>query len=210
MFNEIREHLLANYLHRTPSCARAIELLKSKGARIHNDHVALRSFNDGRGGSGLNFLQDIFLAFGYEAEQAITIPGLPVNARWLEPPEATDWPKIFISEMRTEELPAKIAEIVSRHVKGYYKTGAARSALDGGDAAALIELLEVPPWNVTASEEQDVRAMGQNHPELASAVEYTAWTLTHAHRWNHMTILLNGCGLPQVSTLQDLNAFFFP
>lgn len=209
LFTAVRAQLLSNYLVRTPSCVRAVELLKSKGGRIHNDHVALRSFNDGRSGSGLAFLEEIFLSFGYAAEQSITIPALPVNARWYEPPEATDWPKVFISELRSDQLPDKVARIISRHVQGYYNTGAARVALDSGDADALVKLLEVPPWNVSAAEEESVRAVGLENPKLASAVEYAAWTLTHAHRWNHMTILLNGSDIPGVSTLQELNALLY-
>jgi hypothetical protein len=206
LFNELREKLLAKYLSRTPSCIRAIELLKSKGARIHNDHVALRSFNDGRGGSGLAFLEEFFLAFGYQREQSIVIPGLPVNAKWYEPPELTDWPKVFISEMRANDLPNEVADVVSRHVRGYYQNDFVQKALDKSDADALVKLLEVPPWNIDASEEEALRNIGRDHPELASAVEYAVWTLTHAHRWNHMTILLNGAQLPGVTSLQELNA----
>lgn len=208
LFGKVREQLLSNYLVRTPSCVRAIELMNDAGARIHNDHVALRSFNDGSGGSGLAFLEEVFLSFGYAPEDSITIPGLPVNARWLEPPETTDWPKVFISELRTDDLPSEVAEVVSRHVQGYYKTGAARNALESGDARALVKLLEVPPWNISAAEEESVRAVSAACPELAGAVEYAAWTLTHAHRWNHMTLLLNGSDLPGVNTLQEFNAFF--
>jgi hypothetical protein len=208
LFNEVREQLLTKYLSRTPSCVRAIELLKAKDGRIHNDHVALRSFNDGHGGSGLSFLGDIFLACGYQEEQAITIPGLPVNAKWYEPPELTDWPKVFISEMRACDLPNQVAEIITKHVRGYYQTDIVRNALDSGNADALVNLLEVPPWNISASEEGVIRKIGRDRPELASAVEYAGWTLTHAHRWNHMTILLNGCGIPGISTLQDLNKLF--
>eukprot|EP00931_Biecheleriopsis_adriatica_P066353 TRINITY_DN4072_c2_g1_i1.p1 TRINITY_DN4072_c2_g1~~TRINITY_DN4072_c2_g1_i1.p1 ORF type:complete len:358 (+),score=55.38 TRINITY_DN4072_c2_g1_i1:49-1074(+) len=206
LFAELREQLLHNYLLRTPSCTRAIGLLKSKGAHIHNDHVALRSFNDGQGGSGLAFLKDVFLSFGYAAEETITIPALPVNAQWLEPPETTDWPKVFISEMRTDELPKEVSDLVCHHVRGYYKSGVAHAAIAHGDVNALVNILEMPPWNVTAAEERSVREVGLARPELAGAMEYTAWTLTHAHRWNHMTILLNGSNLPGVSTLQELNA----
>merc|ERR1712032_281727 len=136
----------------------------------------------------------------------ITIPGLPVNARWLEPPGATDWPKVFISELRVDDLPSSVANIISNNVRDYYSGGAVRTALKSGDAGALVDLLEMIPWNVSAAEEESVRAMGLERPELTSAMEYAAWTLTHAHRWNHMTILLNGSNLPGVNTLQQLNA----
>mmetsp|Transcript_7478 Transcript_7478/g.18862 ORF Transcript_7478/g.18862 Transcript_7478/m.18862 type:complete len:348 (+) Transcript_7478:63-1106(+) len=205
VFAELRERLVMEYLTRTPSAVRAVDLLSARGARIHNDHVALRSFA-ANGTSGLTFLGEIFTSFGYAAQAPVTIPGLAVNARWFEPPEITDWPKIFISELRADELPAEASEIVQRHVGNYYDSSAALKAQSMGDASALVDLLETPPWRVSAEEEMKVRAVGVADPKLAGAAEYAAWTLTHAHRWNHLTILLNGANLPGVSTLADLNA----
>merc|ERR1712039_145345 len=72
--------------------------------------------------------------------------------------------------------------------------------------SALVDLLETPPWHVSAGEEMKVRAVGVADTQLAGAAEYAAWTLMHGHRWNHLTILLNGANLPGVSTLADLNA----
>ena len=34
---------------------------------------------------------------------------------------------------------------------------------------------------------------------------YASWTLTHGHRINHVTILLNSLGIPGLNTLADLN-----
>jgi hypothetical protein len=197
--------LVMEYLTRTPSAVRAVELLAAQGARIHNDHVALRSFA-ANGTSGLAFLGGIFTSFGYAAQPEVTIPGLAVNARWFEPPEITDWPKVFISELRAEELPVTASAIVQRHVGNYYSSGAAVTAQGTRDASALMDMLETPPWCVSAEDEMKVRAVGVEDPQLAGAAEYAAWTLTHGHRWNHLTILLNGANLPGVSTLADLNA----
>jgi len=205
VFTELRVRLVTEYLTRTPSAVRAVELLAAQGGRIHNDHVALRSFAV-NGTSGLAFLGKIFTSFGYAAEPEVTIPGLAVNARWFEPPETTDWPKVFISELRADELPAETAVIVQRHVKNYYSSGTALTAPRMVDASALVDLLETPPWHVSAGEEMKVRAIGVADPQLVGAAEYAAWTLMHGHRWNHLTILLNGANLPGVSTLADLNA----
>ena len=54
------------------------------------------------------------------AEEDVTIPGMAVNATWLEPPETTDWPKVFISELRTSDLPEEVASIIHNRVDGYY------------------------------------------------------------------------------------------
>lgn len=208
-FDELRRGLLARYLGRTPSAVAAVSLLASRGAHVHNDHVAMRSFVDSRGQSGLAFLVDFFRAFGYAVRDPVLIPGLPVNATWLEPPEQTDWPKVFVSELRASELPAEAAHIVHAHVDGVYARRAARlhqALACDASASELLELLDTPPWNPTAAEEERVRAAGKAEPALANATEYAAWTLTHAHRINHLTILHNTLALDGVSRLSDLNA----
>ena len=43
------ERLFEAYAQRTPSFVRAVDLLTAKGGRIHNDHMALRSFVDSQG-----------------------------------------------------------------------------------------------------------------------------------------------------------------
>lgn len=194
LFAAVRERLVDAYARRTPTCVSAVEMLSQRGATVYNDHVAMRSFVDSSGRSGLAFLEHIFLAFGYAPEDSITIPGMPLNARWYEPPEETGWPKVFISEMRAEELPPEVASIVYRHVDGYYEPERVQRALSSGDVESIAALIERPPWSITSAEEEQIRRVAHERPELASTTEYAAWTLTHAHRWNHLTILVNTLG----------------
>jgi len=203
IFAEVRERLFEAYVRRTPSFVKAVELLTARGGEIHNDHMALRSFVDSQGRSGLKFFETIFQHFGYAAQEPLVIPGLCVNARWYEPPEETNWPKIFVSEMRIQELPSTAAEVLFRHVDGYYDTAKAEAAL--GDAVQVADLLETPPWNPTVQEMQTLRGMAAE-PGMGNALEYASWTLTHGHRINHVTILLNTLGIQGVNTLADLNA----
>ena len=201
-FGHLREELLARYLERTPSAARALEKLADLGARrLVNDHIALRSFVDSEGNSGLLFLKRCFTRFGFAERDSVVIPGLPVDALWLEPPEATDWPKVFISQLRVADLPsARAREIIYGHVDGYYgeRGPAEAEAASATSPAALAHYLDTPPWNVSVAEEGAVREVS----------EYAAWTLTQGHRWNHATILANALALEGVTTLQDLNALF--
>eukprot|EP00316_Scyphosphaera_apsteinii_P024138 CAMPEP_0119327630 /NCGR_PEP_ID=MMETSP1333-20130426/71280_1 /TAXON_ID=418940 /ORGANISM="Scyphosphaera apsteinii, Strain RCC1455" /LENGTH=324 /DNA_ID=CAMNT_0007336271 /DNA_START=65 /DNA_END=1039 /DNA_ORIENTATION=- len=204
--------LLGAYLQRTPSAVQAINHLDRLGGRVHNDHIAMRSFVDSRGCSGLTFLDRAFTSFGYAPQDDIVIPGLPVNARWYEPPAETDWPKVFVSELRTAELPEAAAAIIYSHVDEYYGTEARggqalSNALGAADGEALAQLLDEPPWRASAVEVAAVRvAEGASR----GASEYASWTLTHGHRINHLTILQNVLGLEQtaagVRDLQSLNA----
>lgn len=205
IFAEVRERLFQAYVQRTPSFVQAVDLLTSKGGEIHNDHMALRSFVDSQGRSGLKFFESIFEHFSYAAQDSLVIPGLCVNARWYEPPEETNWPKIFVSEMRINELPSDAADVLFRHVDGFYEPDRAVAALESNDPKQVAELLETPPWNPTIQEMQTLRNMAAD-PSMGNALEYASWTLTHGHRINHVTILLNSLGISGVNTLADLNA----
>ena len=177
-----------------------MNLLDGLGGRVHNDHIAMRSFVDSKGGSGLAFLDTAFTTYGYEPQSAIVIPGLPVNARWYEPPADADWPKIFVSELRTSELPDSVAAACYASVDGYFgeceRGGTAlRQAISACDGLALARLLDEPPWQPSAAVVAAVRGADDDDPALRSATEYAAWTLTHGHRINHLTILQNALGL---------------
>jgi hypothetical protein len=196
VFGAVRRLALGRYLERTPSAVRAIGLLAGRGCALHNDHIALRAFAIDEAASGLAFLERLFLPFGYARRDALTIPGMPLNARWYEPPEASGWPKVFVSELRVGELPAPAAAIVRRVVGAYYApdgpaTSAADAAVAAGDAAALASLMEAAPWCTRAADEAALRELARAPGAPASALEYAAWTLTHGHRWNHLTLLAN-------------------
>ncbi len=201
-FDSAWHSLLRAYLQRTPSACRAITRLDELGGRVHNDHIAMRSFVDSSGGSGLAFLGEAFSAFGYAPQDDIVIPSLPVNARWYEPPAETAWPKVFVSELRTAELPADAAAIIYAHVDGHYGEAAhdrLRSALSAGDGDALAQILDEPAWAPSAEEVAVVRSADGGDAALRAATEYASWTLTHAHRINHLTVLQNVLGLEEVA-----------
>ncbi|KAJ1450625.1 hypothetical protein M885DRAFT_621526 [Pelagophyceae sp. CCMP2097] len=195
VFQSVRNELLERYLQRTPTAVRAIDFLNDRSLRCFNDHVALRSFVDSRGGSGADYLAGAFLAFGYSREASLAIPGLPVNAFWLEPPGETDWPKVFISELRSSELSLEVREVVYRHVDNCYKPLNWHSLT----AEDMVRALDDVPWSITFAEERQLRSLG-----LGAAGEYAAWTLTHGSQWNHATLLANAMDGPP--TLQALNA----
>eukprot|EP00403_Amphidinium_massartii_P033267 CAMPEP_0178449060 /NCGR_PEP_ID=MMETSP0689_2-20121128/42332_1 /TAXON_ID=160604 /ORGANISM="Amphidinium massartii, Strain CS-259" /LENGTH=326 /DNA_ID=CAMNT_0020074319 /DNA_START=57 /DNA_END=1037 /DNA_ORIENTATION=- len=198
VFDAVRRGLLQAYIERTPSFAKAVVMLDDlKASAVYNDHVAFRSFVDSKGRSGLSWLLRFFTAFGYARQDDVAIPGMPLNATWLEPPESTDWPKVFISELRTSELPEETAAIIYRHVDGFYDLQRMEAALKECSPEKLVALLERLPFAPTAAEEAKVREVS----------EYGAWTLTHGHRFNHATILLNGLSLEKegISSLASLN-----
>mmetsp|Transcript_1672 Transcript_1672/g.4704 ORF Transcript_1672/g.4704 Transcript_1672/m.4704 type:complete len:340 (-) Transcript_1672:389-1408(-) len=210
LFEDVRRLAMQRYLERTPACVKAVELLESRGGRVHNDHVALRSFNDGEGSSGLAQLERIFVHFGYQPQDSLEIPGLPLNARWYEPPETTPWPKVFISELRLDALPTSAACLIRDRVRGCLGVERSLAALGIGSAEAIADIMDLPVWRdrVTAADEAELRALAKARPDLSSAAEYAAWTLTHGGRWNHLTVLVNSLGPESpVHSLAEANAF---
>lgn len=205
-FTRFRDLELQAYLQRTPSAAQVIELLRSHGGRIVNDHVALRCFQDRAGAGGLEELEKVFLNFGYQREDKIQIGALLLDCYWYEPPEATNWPKVFISELQVSHLPPEAQECIWEVIGDYYTRGpVSQKVLQ--DPQQLFELLETPPWNPSSTQYDRLLALAGDHPELNNALQYAAWTLIHAHRWNHFTVLLNDLGLDQFQKLEDLNAW---
>ena len=199
------------YLKRTPDATKAIAYLKQNDAVVRVDHIALRSFVGPNHTSGLQLLQNAFVANGYRPEDQIQIPNLPVNARWYEPPETEQWPKVFISELRTHELPTETANIIHSHISDYYdKIGPsalnhALASLQEGDGQPLFWLFDEPPWNPRAEEILEIRRATAG----SSAGEYAIWTLTHAHRINHIAILLNVFGPSfEVGGIDELHRIF--
>mmetsp|Transcript_41752 Transcript_41752/g.103007 ORF Transcript_41752/g.103007 Transcript_41752/m.103007 type:complete len:150 (-) Transcript_41752:496-945(-) len=57
------------------------------------------------------------------------------------------------------------------------------------------------------ADEARLREMAREEGANTSALEYLAWTLTHGHRWNHLTLLVNTLGPDApVGSLSQLNA----
>jgi len=101
------------------------------------------------------------------------------------------------------------ASIVHSHVDGVYAQSHARldeALAEDAPASVLLELLDSPPWSPSAEDDHRLRSAAKSEPAVANAVEYAAWTLTHGHRLNHMTIFANTLGLANIKGLADLNA----
>lgn len=211
VFTRFRDLELDAYLQRTPYATEIMRLFSEEGGTIVNDHVALRTFSDSEQASGREVLEKVFTSFGYKPENPITIAPLHLECKWYEPPQDTNWPKVFISEQQVDQLPIEAQKIVYNTIGDYYRSNPFGFLVDGSpettDPQALFAALETPPWNMSSSEYDALLELISAHPDFANALQYTAWTLVNAHRWNHFTILLNALELPALKTLEDLNAY---
>ena len=211
VFSRFRDLELSAYLERTKYATDVLFLIKEQGGTIVNDHIALRSFKDEGGTGGLEVLEPLFLSYGYQKEEPIYINALCLECCWYEPPEDSNWPKVFISEQQVDQLPEAARKLIWGTIKNYYSSkplstlGLAKP--EKADPQALYEVLENPPWNPSSTDYQALLDMAEEDGEFRSALQYAAWTLVHAHRWNHFTVLINRSGLEASKSLESFNAW---
>src|SRR5947207_826535 len=96
--------LWADYTAITPLAARVHALLSARGETIVNDHIALRTF--GLPGIGLEALAAPFEALGWQVQpDRYRFDDKKLVARYWQHADPAR-PKIFISELCVDELPA--------------------------------------------------------------------------------------------------------
>ncbi|PJG58518.1 DUF1338 domain-containing protein [Aeromonas cavernicola] len=173
-------HLWDNYLQVTPSAAKVHTLLGG-GEPIVNDHVAFRTYNLPT--LGLDKLAGHFLALGYEQKGEYLFKAKKLYAQHFEHQDP-DAPKVFISELKVDELSAgaqaiirKLAEQVPEHLT---------------DTPAF--LYAGAPWQASYADYQT----------LLAESEYAAWVAAWGYRANHFTVNINT--LPNFDTLHQVNA----
>jgi len=180
------QHLLArlwaDYRTLNPQARAIHDLLESRGERVVNDHIALRTYDDPR--VDLNTLSAPFLDGGYVPKGQYAFPEKKLFARHFEHPDK-ECPKVFISELKVGEFP----DSVQRTVK---------SLIDQAPAD-LPGRADFPvagrTWTTAFPEYESLRAHS----------EYAAWMAAWGFRANHFTVLANA--LKTFKDLAELNSF---
>ena len=180
--------LWQDYIGITPSAHDVQKLLATGDEKIINDHVAFRTFN--RAKINLDKLAAHFLALGYEAKGDYDFVAKKLTAKHFEHPNET-YPKVFISELRVDELSEKAVEIID---------GLVVQVAD--DAATATDFLySGAPWEVSA----------EDYRTLLAESEYAAWMAAWGFRANHFTVSVNfldsGLSLEEVNGKLKENGF---
>lgn len=148
-----------------------------------NDHVAFRTFKSEK--IGLDVLSQVFLSLGYEFKKDYHFEQKKLYAKHFEHNNDPDLPKVFISELLTEEFSPevkKVVEFVSESVP--------------------LELTTRPDflWSGRSWE-----VSYKTYKDLLAESEYAAWMYIFGFRPNHFTISFND--LKSFGDLSDLNDF---
>ncbi|MGB3725089.1 MAG: DUF1338 domain-containing protein [Glaciecola sp.] len=165
--------LWQDYIHITPSAERIHSLLKAKtnSNDIVNDHIALRTFNID--GIGLAVLAKHFLSLGYEQKGDYDFASKKLTAQHFEHPNPLV-PKVFISELRVNELSAEAQSIIHNLVAQMDKT-----AVTNDDF-----LYSGAHWQASSTQ----------YKTLLAESEYAAWMAAWGFRANHFTVSINHLG----------------
>lgn len=189
--------LMRRYMERVPDVKGVIDALVKENVigsskEIENDHIAFRTM--GVPLLGIQSLEKIFLHYGYTKKDHYYFQQKKLDAWWYAPPES-QFPRIFISELRVQEL----SETAQRIIKSY--TGEVKSDpvdnLNLDDDAAVDAFLHSGLWRLPSWEDYNL---------LAAESEYAAWVIYNRYYLNHFTISVHNLK-EGYDTIADFNAF---
>ena len=197
VITEILESLFLVYSKRVPDVNKITTAMIKKGLvnnqnEIVNDHIAFRTM--GVKNLGINSFEKIFLKHGYKKMDFYHFNAKKLDAFWYAPP-SNDLPRIFISELKVDNLSIKAQEII----KSYTNT-VTNDPIDKIDLNSSLEVskyLQTPLWRLPTK---------NDYESLLFESEYAAWVIYNRYYLNHYTISVHD--LPgEYSDLNQFNEF---
>ena len=207
--SEFLRRLWDDYASRVTYARVYEDMLTDLGGNFVNDHIAFRTFALTVNGHylGVDNLKRVFEALDFEEKGAIEFPETHLFARYVQHAEP-DFPRIFISELKVDELGSEVAEAIRQSVAGYQQLFSdedveALRRLDEADTAPAgllektVRLFTQVPWGPVS--ESVVKRVN-------SSSQYGAWVLLHGYNVNHFTGYVNRHGVEQVGNIDALIA----
>lgn len=176
------DRLWSDYRGCNPQVGQIHQLLRARGERVVNDHIALRTFSGPQ--IGLEVLARAFVDRGYKAAGEYEFTAKKLRARHYLHPDP-DRPKLFISELVLDRT-----------------SPALRAEVEGLLGHVHPELGE--RWDLAASGRPWPAPSSELYARLLAESEYAAWLAVFGLRANHFTISVNA--LTTVATLEELGA----
>lgn len=193
----ILDGLMRRYRERVPDVDKVISAMIAEGiighaGDIENDHIAFRTM--GVPHLGIQSLEKIFLHHGYTRRDYYHFSEKKLDAYWYAPPDPA-LPRIFISELRVEDLSPEVQRIIRSYTDEV--TADPVLSLDLDDAAVVDTFLHSGLWRLPSLE--DFHALAQES-------EYASWAIYNRYYLNHFTISVHN--LPEgYNDIQRFNDF---
>lgn len=197
MLSEILHGLMSRYQERVPDVAAVIDAMIGEGiiqqaSDIENDHIAFRTM--GVPLLGVQSLEKIFLHYGYTKREHYYFAGKKLDAWWYAPPEP-HYPRIFISELRVQDLSETAQRIIRSYTDEVKSDPVDQLNLD--DSQAVDTFLHSGLWRTPTLDD---------FKTLAAESEYAAWVIYNRYYLNHFTVSVHN--LPEgYNTIAGFNAF---
>ena len=197
------DNLWQQYCNRVEYVRTYAKVVAEAGGRFVNDHIAFRTFACQKPTTGIVSLSRIMEALGYQAANCYQFPDKQLSAIHFQHAHP-EFPKIFISELHTWELPDKTYEAISTSLASHREPlpdAALRSLRrlgqhDQDEQQLMDQLLDWftrLPWQTP--EKQVVVATND-------VSQYAAWVLVHGYNVNHFTSLINSHGVVALDDIE--------
>jgi hypothetical protein len=195
ILSDLLEKLWANYCQRVEYARRYRDLVKQKGGRVVNDHIAFRTFNTNTGElpAGIEGIARLITPLGYQAAGSYEFPDKHLTARHYQHDDPL-LPKIFVSQLEVDRLPAETARLINAAIAD------GRNLLDTDTQAVLrypATMLEENCQGLVERLYQYITELPWSPPPrdtviaVNKASQYGAWTLLHGNNVNHFTAYIN-------------------
>lgn len=195
--NIVLDGLMRRYSERVPDVGGVVTAMIREGIirsadEIENDHIAFRTM--GVPQLGVQSLEKIFLHLGYERRDRFDFPGKKLNAWWYSPPR-DQHPRIFISELRVDDLSPEAGRIIRSYTDEVASDPVDRLDLD--DGLAIDDFLHRPLWRTP---------LLSDYLRLEEESEYAAWVIYNRYYLNHFTVSVHNLP-PGYNTVPEFNQF---
>ena len=195
--DDILNGLFKTYFERVPDVQKITNAMINKGwvssqEDIINDHVAFRTL--GVPNLGIKSFEKIFLKHGYQKKEFYSFEAKKLNAYWYAPPKP-NLPRIFISELRVNELSETAQQIIRKYTHSIIQDPL--DNLDLNNTSEVIDFFEKPLWELHTLKDFDT---------LLNESEYAGWVIYNRYYLNHYTISVHE--LPEgFDRLEKFNEF---
>lgn len=189
--------LMRRYRERVPAVGRVLNLMQQHEMiaaedQIENDHIAFRTIAAPL--LGIRSIDAIFLDCGYEKRDSYHFPAKKIDAFWYAPPR-DDYPRIFISELRIQDLSEQAQRIIRSYTDEV--TQDPLEAVDFQRPESCDDYLHRGLWRVPTWED---------YQTLAEESEYASWAIYNRYYLNHFTVSVHNLPAPY-NTIEAFNTF---
>ena len=193
----VLDGLMQHYRANVPDVSAILAAMVREGliareSAVETDHIAVRT--RGRPHLGITSLEKVFLHYGYSRRDRYSFPEKKLDAVWYAPP-AERFPRIFISELRVEELSPKALAVVRKYTDRVAADPV--DTLDLDKAGSVVAFLHAPLWPTPT---------WADYRRLLDESEYAAWVIYNRYYLNHFTVSVHNLPAP-ANTVEGFNRF---